>query len=132
VAQHFIKDQYTTNADALFERLGNDIELFTADICMGECTNVLWKQMVHFGNVTSAEAALLVDDLLSLPLNIWSHQPLLKDALQIAISNRIAVYDAVYITLAQKLAHPLITADARQEKAARSLGVAIKSITDFT
>ena len=44
---------------------------------------------------------------------------------------RPAKRNPVYIALAEKYGYPLITADARQETAARTVGITIKPIMDF-
>jgi predicted nucleic acid-binding protein len=56
---------------------------------------------------------------------------LLTRWLQIGLAHQLALYDSVYLALAEKLRYPLITVDERQAKAAAALGLILKSITDF-
>jgi predicted nucleic acid-binding protein len=56
---------------------------------------------------------------------------LLTRGLQIGLAHQLALYDSVYLALAEKLRYPLITVDERQAKAAAALGLILKSITDF-
>ncbi len=56
---------------------------------------------------------------------------LLVRALQIGLEHKLAIYDSVYIALAEKHNLPLITADARQAAAAQQVGVTLKPVTDF-
>lgn len=79
-----------------------------------------------------SQAELLVADLIALPLTVIKGQDLLKRSLQIGLKHQLAIYDSVYIALAEQLSYPLITVDDRQERAARAEGVTVKAITDFT
>ncbi len=78
-----------------------------------------------------SEAEVLVGALLNLPFTIAPVEEVLKRALQIGLAHPLAVYDSVYIALAEKYTYPLITADAKQAAAAQAVGVTIKPITDF-
>ena len=78
-----------------------------------------------------SEAEVLVAALLNLPFEIAPVEDVLMRALQIGLAHKLAIYDSVYIALGEKYDYPLITADARQETTARTVGVTIKPITDF-
>jgi predicted nucleic acid-binding protein len=54
--------------------------------------------------------------------------PLADDAMAMARSEGIAVYDGLYIALAQRTGSPLITDDDRQDAAARRLGVRVERL----
>ncbi len=77
------------------------------------------------------EAEILIGDLLHLPFITASIEELLPRAIQIGLAHKLAIYDSIYIAVAEKYKYPLITADAKQETAARAVGVTIKPITDF-
>jgi predicted nucleic acid-binding protein len=51
--------------------------------------------------------------------------------IQDGLIHNLAVYDSVYIALAEHMSRPLITVDARQERAAIATGIVVKSLTDF-
>jgi predicted nucleic acid-binding protein len=131
VIQHFISDAYTVNADALFDELGRSITLYVPEFCLLECGNVLWKR-VRFHGLPLTQAQRMVVDLVGLPLIIVPTAGVLGRGLQIGLTHQLAVYDSVYIALAEQLGYPLITADTKQETAAQVVGVATKPITDFT
>jgi predicted nucleic acid-binding protein len=131
VIQHFIPDAYTANADVLFDELGETLTLHVPEFCLLECTNVLWKQ-VRFQNLTQDEAENLLNDLTGLPLTTIQVADLLKRSLEIGLAHQLAVYDSLYLALAEQLGYPLITADTKQETAARAIGVTLKPITDFS
>jgi predicted nucleic acid-binding protein len=57
---------------------------------------------------------------------------LLDRALEIALDNSLAVYDAGYIALALHYGYPLITIDQSQGQAATAEGVRVIPVTNFT
>ncbi len=130
VIQRFIRDHYTENARALFSQLTVSDNLIVPEFCLLECANVLWKQ-VRFQGMPQSQAESLANDLVALPLMIASQRDLLPDGLKIGLRHQLAVYDSVYVALAKRLDHPLITVDERQERAAAAEGVTIKALTDF-
>lgn len=130
VIQHFITDTYTANADALFDELGNSIELFVPEFCLLECSNVIWKE-VRLRGMPQVRAENLIDDLEGATLTIIPASGLLKRALHIGLVHQLAIYDSVYIALAERLGYPLITVDGKQATAAATVGITLKSITDF-
>jgi predicted nucleic acid-binding protein len=116
VVQHLIADQFTAHADALFDQIGDEMVLYVPDICLVECTNVLWKE-VRFHNLPAAQADALLDDLIDLPVTVVKTTDYLKRALQIGLDQLLAVYDSIYLAIAERLDHALITADVRQANA---------------
>ncbi len=130
VMKHLMNEDFTANADRMFEQLGDDISLYIPEFCLVECTNSLWKR-VRFDSMPENEALILLEDLLNLPFAILPVEESLPRALQIGVAHKLAIYDSIYIALAEKYGYPLITADAGQETAAKTVGVAIKPITDF-
>ena len=89
-----------------------------------------WKH-VRFDGLPESEAEILLEDLANLAFKVVPIEDVLTRALQIGLAHQLAIYDSVYIALAEKYSYPLITADARQEAAAKAVGVTIKPITDF-
>jgi predicted nucleic acid-binding protein len=47
------------------------------------------------------------------------------------VQHNLAIYDSVYIALAERLGFPLITADAKQAAAAAGVGATLKPTADF-
>lgn len=131
VVQELIDDTFTEYARTLFAHLTATDILHVPEHCVIECANVLWKQ-VRFHGLAQSDAESLIGDLVGLPLNILPVTGLLKRALEIGLAHQLAVYDSVYIALAERLRFPLVTVDARQEAAAKRIGVTIKPITDFS
>jgi len=130
VADVLITGSFTAHAEALILSVSRTTSLLVPEFCVVECINVLWKR-VRAGELTQEEAEQLADDLKILPLTLVSVKNVLPRALQIGLAHQLAIYDSIYIALAEKYGYPLITADAKQEKAARAIGITIKPVTDF-
>ena len=76
----------------------------------------VWRRQVAAGKVTAQRAALAVLDLAALPLRRMSHRLVLQRCWE--LRHTVTEYDAAYVALAEALAIPLLTADARLSRAA--------------
>ncbi len=130
VMQYLLTETYTPNTIVLVRQLQQGTQLCIPEFCLLECANVLWKQ-VRFQRMPQTEADRLLVEVLALPFEIMPVGNLLPRALQIGLSHKLAVYDSLYIALAQILSCPLITVDQRQAQVATASNVVIKPITDF-
>ncbi len=132
VIAYLITETYTLQARELFNPLRQPADQFwIPEFCLLECTNVLWKH-VSFSGMPIETARQNVVDLLALPLAVIATDEFLASALMIALTNRLAVYDSVYVAMAKKLDCPLISVDQKQARAATQSGVMLKPITDFS
>lgn len=131
VVQRFIVDRYTPQTRILFSQLQTGVNLVIPEFCLLECTNVFWKQ-VRFQGMPLSAAEYLINDLLAVPFQIESPRDFLQQALQIGSEFQLAVYDSVFVALAQELNIPLISVDERQVRAAIAQNIPIKSISDFS
>jgi len=130
VIERLIKWPYTSNARTLFNRLNATDRLVVPEFCLLEPTNVLWKQ-VRFQGMPKDQAEVALKNLRALPLQRVPVKALLNTAMDIGLTHQLAIYDSVYIALASRTKHPLITIDRPQERAAIAVNVELKSITDF-
>jgi len=82
---------------------------------LAECLNVIWKHTNLLKDLKPEEASLAVEDLTKLynGLAITSTRELKDEALHIAISQNMTVYDALFIAAAEKINAPLYTADKK-------------------
>ena len=97
---------------AFFDHLTLDpaARFHVPEFCFLECTNILWKQ-VRRKTLLIADAALKLQTIRGLALQIEPLGNLLDTALHIAAKLDISAYDAAYLAAASKLGLPLITAD---------------------
>ncbi len=117
VVQYAITQQYTSAAKNLISQMYKGSRLCIPEFCLLECTNVLWKA-VRFDDLAIADASQIITELLHLPFQVEPVAPLLPNALQIGLTYQLAVYDSLYVALAQQLDVPLISVDERQVRAA--------------
>lgn len=130
VAEFLLTGPYTPNAIAFFKRTF-DGDLFTVpELCLNECTNVIWKA-VRFRGMPLDQAQQALRDLKALPLKRTATKAVLGQALSIGLKYELAIYDSIYIALALRSSHPMVTLDQKQSKAAIAEGVTVKPITDF-
>ena len=93
---------------------------------MVECLNVIWKHTNLLKDLEPEEATLAIEDLTKLydDLAVAKTRELKDQAMQIAISQNITVYDALFIAAAQKMNATLYTVDkklcAKRDKLAKS------------
>ena len=89
--------------------------LCTVDIALVESLNVIWKHTNLLKDLTPEEANLALEDLTKLydGLTITTARELKDEVMQIAISQNIIVYDALFIAAAQKMNATLYTADKK-------------------
>ena len=74
-----------------------------------------WRRLVQRGLLPPTRVASAVADLADLPVHRASHTPLLDRCWQ--LRDTVTAYDAAYVTLAEALDVPLLTADGRLARA---------------
>ncbi len=84
--------------------------LVVLDLALVEVTNAIWKQNLQ-NRISLDEATRLLDRLLRIPVQIQPARDLLVQALDIAATHGRAVYDALFVALAQKTGLQGVTAD---------------------
>lgn len=104
--------------------------LHIPEFCLLECTNILWKK-VQFHGSKLADMQRAVIALLNAPLTVEPVTSMLPRALDIGAAHNLAIYDSLYIALSEKLTHPLITVDQRQQSTAEKVGIRLKPLSDF-
>jgi predicted nucleic acid-binding protein len=84
--------------------------LIVLDLAYAEATNAIWKQ--HYRGITTLDQSrLLLDKLVACPVHVESAQRLLRAALEIAAKYRRAIYDSMFVALANDLNLRGITSD---------------------
>ena len=84
--------------------------LIDLELAFTEVANAVWKRL-HRGLATLVEARQLLDELLRSPVQMEASQRLLPAALEIAAKYDRAIYDALFVALAQDLGLTGVTAD---------------------
>jgi predicted nucleic acid-binding protein len=84
--------------------------LVLLDLAFSEVANVIWKQ-ARRNLITAAESARALDELIRLPVRVEPAFPLLESAFDIGVRYDRAIYDALFVALAQNLNLPGVTAD---------------------
>jgi len=127
-----MEDVDSVHVKALFNRIlePEPVVLHVPEFCVIECTNILWKR-VRFSGMTVSTAQRTISNLITAPVIVHGAIDYLSRALEIGLNHQLAIYDAMFIVLAEMLNFPLITADAQQVRVARTIGIALKSIADF-
>jgi predicted nucleic acid-binding protein len=100
----------------------NEDDVHAPELIYVEAVSALRRRVVA-GDSSSRRAAEAIDDLLSLPLEIHPHRPLVRRAW--GLRDNLSAYDAAYVALAQSLGDggvPLLTTDASLARAAHERG----------
>jgi predicted nucleic acid-binding protein len=109
----FLAEPLAAEAIALFGLLTDPVISFhVPDLFYVECANIFWKY-VQRGLATSSQASGYLSALKALPLQRTPTFDLVDDALALAVNQGITAYDACYVSLAQRLGLPFITADQK-------------------
>ena len=100
--------------------LGGVISL---DLSVKEVANALWKKVLR-NEMSASDANKIITDLLETEvIKIANQEEYLSKAFEIAVRNRITVYDALFVALARELNVELITSDTKQAEVAEKEGV---------
>ena len=75
----------------------------------------VWRRQVAAGRMSRGRAELALADLYAIPVRRASHRPLMDRCWE--LRQTVTAYDAAYVALAEVLAVPLLTADARLSRA---------------
>ena len=128
----FLIEPLSDRADALFDHLTHSppARFYVPDLFFAECANILWKYVRHFGYSPDA-ARQDLSDLLHLPFRVASTADLVEDALNLAVTHNITIYDAVYVALGARLSLPTVTADEALVRRLTNTGLDVRSLADW-
>lgn len=102
----------------------------TLDMAVKEALNAVWKTYAR-GLISKESARTKAKALLELAesgLEIVDEKTLFERAFDIACSENISVYDALFIALAENRDSPLYTLDEQQAEKAKKLAVRVKVV----
>lgn len=119
-------------ADRLFTYLESDkhAQFYIPDFFYAECAHTFAKYTRLF-KYSAEEAKRDMLEIYALRLESVPTSMLAKDALEIAITHRIAGYDACYVALSQRIKAPLVTADEKLVRAMTNTPYDVQSLATF-
>ncbi len=100
------------HSEAARRWLGATHDYVAPDLLFSEAGNAVWKK-VRRKELEETEARQLVTDLARVAVETVATRSLLEDALALALTAGVTVYDAMYLTLAVRLETEVITGDDR-------------------
>lgn len=92
------------------------------ELLIAEVANVINKKRKS-GALDDQESDQLFADLLSVPIRLFAHRPIVARAFEIARENDLTVYDTLYLSLAEEHGAVLFSADDKMMKVAQRLGL---------
>lgn len=92
------------------------------ELLVAEMANVIVKKRKR-GELRDDESVVLLSDLLSVPVRLLPHSPILSKAFELAWEHNLTVYDTLYLALAEARGAVLFTADDRLLKVAERLNL---------
>jgi predicted nucleic acid-binding protein len=111
IAAIFFKEAASSRA----ERVLTECTVLTVDLALAEVANVAWKRVVFFNE--SPEVALKALraslEFIHTACEVISSEELLEPAFQLAIEDRIPIYDALFLAAAERENAPLLTRDEK-------------------
>jgi len=128
----FIEQEDSDLAESLLLRLSGTppARFAVPDLFYVECANVFWKYVQQAGfPVVQAQSSL--QRLKALNLQVYPLSELVEEALEVAITYRISVYDACYVVLSLYAQCPLITADRKLLRSLVDSPYSLLLLSDF-
>ena len=110
-----------------FEAFLRDVErgsnkAIAPELLVAEAANVIVRKR-KLGELSENESMELLSDMLSVPIRLFPHKPILSRAFEMAWEFKLTVYDSLYLALAEENAAALYTADERLVKVARRMNL---------
>ena len=90
------------------------------ELLVAEAANVVNKKRIS-GEFRENESAQLLADILSVPIRLFPHRPILLRAFDLAREYQLTVYDTLYLALAEDHGAVIFTVDRKLLKAATNL-----------
>lgn len=111
IATIFFKEESSDKA----ERVAENYKLITLDLAIAEVANVAWKRVIFFNESKKMVLKALkrsVDFILGV-CEVISSREVIEDAFEIAIADKITMYDSLFIGASEREKVPLLTTDRK-------------------
>jgi predicted nucleic acid-binding protein len=92
------------------------------ELLLAEAANVINKKRVS-GELNSGESERLLSDLISVPIRLFPHQPIILKAFKLAREHNLTVYDTLYLALAEDHGAVIFSADRKLMRTATHLSL---------
>jgi Predicted nucleic acid-binding protein, contains PIN domain len=111
IAAIFFKEDSSERA----ETAADNYKLITVDLAIAEVANVAWKRVMFFdeSKAIALKALRRSIDFITSVCEVISSQELLEDAFEIAIADKITLYDSLFIASSEREKVPLLTTDGK-------------------
>ena len=118
----FVPDGPLPNGfEAFMGGVERDLNIAIApQLLLAEAASVLLKKEKWY-ELTEREGDQLINDILSMPIRLFSHQALLPRAMQLARKYGLTVYDTLYLALAVEHGAAVFSADQKMQQVAKQL-----------
>lgn len=106
--------------ETLAGMLRRGVTLYTTEVALPEGLNALWKHATIHGDISEAEYREAVSSLARLVggLKTIPTPEIAEESAEVALREKVLVYDALYITAAKRLGGTLVTADVKLQRLA--------------
>ena len=82
------------------------------ELLMAEAANVINKKQ-RSGELSESEDDQLLSDILSVPIRLFPHRPILPRAFELARAHNLTVYGTLYLALAEEHGAVIFTGDRK-------------------
>ena len=123
-----IREPLSNKALAAFRKLVREsMNIRVPEIALPEVLNAIWKHNVLLKDISYEETMKAIKRLRRLwqLIQVYNLEEFLDETMEIAVKERITVYDSFYIVLALVHEDPLYTFDKKMAEKASSLGVKV-------
>ena len=107
----FFKEESSERA----ERVAENYKLITIDLALAEVANVAWKRVVFFNESKKVVLKALrrgIDFIVG-ACEVITSRELIEDAFEIAIADKITIYNSLFIAASEREKVPLLTTDEK-------------------
>ena len=98
-------------------------ESMTIPLAIEELGNALWKKVL-LAEIKEKDAEEIIALYQSIAV-LAEYKPFTRTALEIAVKEKIAFYDSLFLAVAMKNDYEFVTCDRLQAKIARKLGITV-------
>jgi predicted nucleic acid-binding protein len=115
------------------EKMGEFLSkgVFSVDLVISESANAIItsRRRGLTDKETARRAFEVMLDLVQNNVKLTPQQEIVSGAFEISTSHNIAIYDSLYLSLAQKMKSTLVSLDSKQIDVAKKLGIKVEPIS---